>query len=233
MPVVVPHPQAMQLMTLNSLLMFDIVFIFFLFLVGVTCLVYYLPPPALGSFRKGTGAACSAATSASAVGPTNYSCGTTTTCTGETVRFRRYSVGSLLSANELTVGNHRFHNPVLAGAGSVVGVTGDGGDLLVTDCELEEILSLRGESPVLVAPPGFCACCAEQQQQQQLHLEQHLVENPLLLEAPVPQPTAAIAGVDYVQIEIERTAVDPAPPCCYVRAKDADIKECHGPIHDV
>ncbi|ETN67375.1 hypothetical protein AND_000817 [Anopheles darlingi] len=34
----------MQLMTFNSLLMFDIVFIFFLFLVGVTCLVYYLPP---------------------------------------------------------------------------------------------------------------------------------------------------------------------------------------------
>lgn len=31
-------------MTFNSLLMFDIVFIFFLFLVGVTCLVYYLPP---------------------------------------------------------------------------------------------------------------------------------------------------------------------------------------------
>ncbi|KFB41966.1 AGAP013276-PA-like protein [Anopheles sinensis] len=34
----------MQLMTFNSLLMFDIVFIFFLFLVCVTCLVYYLPP---------------------------------------------------------------------------------------------------------------------------------------------------------------------------------------------
>lgn len=34
----------MQLMTFNSLLMFDIVFVFFLFLVGVTCLVYYLPP---------------------------------------------------------------------------------------------------------------------------------------------------------------------------------------------
>ena len=36
----------MQLMTFNSLLMFDIVFIFFLFLIGVTCLVYYLPPKA-------------------------------------------------------------------------------------------------------------------------------------------------------------------------------------------
>ena len=32
-------------MTLNSLLMFDVVFIFFLFLVGVSCLVYYLPAP--------------------------------------------------------------------------------------------------------------------------------------------------------------------------------------------
>jgi hypothetical protein len=35
----------MQLMTFNSLLMFDIVFIFFLFLIAVTCLLYYLPPP--------------------------------------------------------------------------------------------------------------------------------------------------------------------------------------------
>lgn len=35
--------RTMQLMTLNSLLMFDLVFLFFLFLVGVSCLVYYLP----------------------------------------------------------------------------------------------------------------------------------------------------------------------------------------------
>lgn len=37
----------MQLLTFSldfSLLMFDIVFIFFLFLVAVTCLLYYLPP---------------------------------------------------------------------------------------------------------------------------------------------------------------------------------------------
>lgn len=33
----------MQLVAINSLLMFDVVFIFFLFLVGVSCLVYYLP----------------------------------------------------------------------------------------------------------------------------------------------------------------------------------------------
>jgi hypothetical protein len=31
-------------MTFNSLLMFDIVFIFFLFLIAVTCMLYYLPP---------------------------------------------------------------------------------------------------------------------------------------------------------------------------------------------
>lgn len=33
----------MQLMTINSLVMFDIVFVFFLFLVGISCLMYYLP----------------------------------------------------------------------------------------------------------------------------------------------------------------------------------------------
>uniref|UniRef100_A0A182FIW9 Uncharacterized protein n=1 Tax=Anopheles albimanus TaxID=7167 RepID=A0A182FIW9_ANOAL len=43
----------MQLMTFNSLLMFDIVFIFFLFLVGVTCLVYYLPPRELSPVSAG------------------------------------------------------------------------------------------------------------------------------------------------------------------------------------
>ncbi|KAF7282043.1 hypothetical protein GWI33_003471 [Rhynchophorus ferrugineus] len=37
-----PRP-VMRLLTWNSLIMFDIVFIFFLFLIGVTCLVYYLP----------------------------------------------------------------------------------------------------------------------------------------------------------------------------------------------
>ncbi|BES92231.1 Hypothetical protein NTJ_05039 [Nesidiocoris tenuis] len=34
----------MQLMVLNSLLMFDLVFMFFLFLVGVSCVLYYVPP---------------------------------------------------------------------------------------------------------------------------------------------------------------------------------------------
>ncbi|ERL91991.1 hypothetical protein D910_09313 [Dendroctonus ponderosae] len=33
----------MRLLTWNYLIMFDIAFVFFLFLVGVTCLVYYLP----------------------------------------------------------------------------------------------------------------------------------------------------------------------------------------------
>jgi hypothetical protein len=41
----------MQLMTFNSLLMFDIVFIFFLFLVAVTCLLYYLPPTKVSRHR--------------------------------------------------------------------------------------------------------------------------------------------------------------------------------------
>jgi len=37
----------MQLMALNALLLFDAIFIFFLFLVSVSCLLYYLPlvPP--------------------------------------------------------------------------------------------------------------------------------------------------------------------------------------------
>ena len=36
----------MQLLLLNSLLMFDLVFMFFLFLVGVSCVLYYVPPRA-------------------------------------------------------------------------------------------------------------------------------------------------------------------------------------------
>nr|XP_019564833.2 uncharacterized protein LOC109432930 [Aedes albopictus] len=226
----------MQLMTLNSLLMFDIVFIFFLFLVGVTCLVYYLPPPALSSIRKASNGGSQTVTT---------TCGTTTTCTGETVRFRRYSVGSLLSASDVAVGNHRFHSPLTADE-----------DLVANCGDLEEILSLRG-SPILVAtgpppppPAPFCSCCCvEHHQQRELQLlQQHLIENPHDL-APLVQvvegesgvgavSSAAVAtaidGVDYVQIEIERTsASDPVPPCCYVRAKDVDVRECHGPIHDV
>lgn len=44
-------------MTFNSLLMFDIVFVFFLFLVGVTCLVYYLPP-AKSSSNNSSASSC-------------------------------------------------------------------------------------------------------------------------------------------------------------------------------
>ncbi|XP_053692815.1 uncharacterized protein LOC128741181 [Sabethes cyaneus] len=231
----------MQLMTLNSLLMFDIVFIFFLFLVGVTCLVYYLPPPSLSAIRGSKGAACSGGGGSQAgLNVVRTTSGTTTTCTGETVRFRRYSVGSLLSAADVAVGNHRFHAPAVTGA-----------EELVADCSLEEILSLRG-SPILVPSPielqqqqqqqQLCACCLEHQQLlQQIEREQqqhHLVENPYdigLAAALQSQAStaAAVGEVDYVQIEIERTGPDPIPPCCYVRAKDADIKECHGPIHDV
>uniref|UniRef100_A0A182I9H1 Uncharacterized protein n=1 Tax=Anopheles arabiensis TaxID=7173 RepID=A0A182I9H1_ANOAR len=63
----------MQLMTFNSLLMFDIVFIFFLFLVGVTCLVYYLPPRELtphdqsSSFCSSSSSSSSSSTSSSPV----------------------------------------------------------------------------------------------------------------------------------------------------------------------
>lgn len=41
----------MQLMALNALLLFDAIFIFFLFLVSVSCLLYYLPlvPPTRSS----------------------------------------------------------------------------------------------------------------------------------------------------------------------------------------
>uniref|UniRef100_A0A182SN37 Uncharacterized protein n=1 Tax=Anopheles maculatus TaxID=74869 RepID=A0A182SN37_9DIPT len=68
----------MQLMTFNSLLMFDIVFIFFLFLVGVTCLVYYLPPRELtphdGSASPQPPTACSAFPSPASGGPLVRGC---------------------------------------------------------------------------------------------------------------------------------------------------------------
>ncbi|KAI5713364.1 hypothetical protein M8J76_016284 [Diaphorina citri] len=45
----------MQLVVLNSFIMFDIVFLFFLFLIGVSCLVYYLPPTSsTSSLRSST-----------------------------------------------------------------------------------------------------------------------------------------------------------------------------------
>lgn len=53
----------MQLMTFNSLLMFDIVFVFFLFLVGVTCLVYYMPPVSLRSSASASSASSSSSSS--------------------------------------------------------------------------------------------------------------------------------------------------------------------------
>uniref|UniRef100_A0A182UZM5 Uncharacterized protein n=1 Tax=Anopheles merus TaxID=30066 RepID=A0A182UZM5_ANOME len=62
----------MQLMTFNSLLMFDIVFIFFLFLVGVTCLVYYLPPRELTPHDQSS-SFCSSSSSSSSSSSTSSS----------------------------------------------------------------------------------------------------------------------------------------------------------------
>uniref|UniRef100_A0A182YEW6 Uncharacterized protein n=1 Tax=Anopheles stephensi TaxID=30069 RepID=A0A182YEW6_ANOST len=71
----------MQLMTFNSLLMFDIVFIFFLFLVGVTCLVYYLPPRELTPHDVSAASSppppCSAFPSPASGGPLVRGCAST------------------------------------------------------------------------------------------------------------------------------------------------------------
>jgi len=59
----------MQLLVLNAFIMFDVVFIFFLFLVGVSCLAYYLP-----STRRSTADLDAGAPSAAAAATVPLAC---------------------------------------------------------------------------------------------------------------------------------------------------------------
>lgn len=128
-------------MTFNSLLMFDIVFVFFLFLVGVTCLVYYLPPARTTAAKS---------------------------CRHHSHYHHHHSL------------THRLHR-------SDCGGNSGGGGL---------------SSPANIA--DNCSATVE-----------FFTTNPK-------------------SIDVEKVAATSASPqCCYVKAKQCDIKQCTGPVQDV
>ncbi|XP_049548222.1 uncharacterized protein LOC125959438 [Anopheles darlingi] len=263
----------MQLMTFNSLLMFDIVFIFFLFLVGVTCLVYYLPPRELPPPPLVPSAASD---------HNDHPTTTHTTAAG----------GTITCAHHQHRRHHQhLHHGCIERCGHRSPVAGDvavapaAGGMMVQSCAAAaRRISGEGGTPVLVqnersttagsSPSGnpmesdsFGAsqgrrlerplrleCCSVADRQQ----------GGTSVETPPPayheqrlelgccnsnQPGQQLQFERFVQIEVDSSSIDggggvsskvaaaaaaaAATPCCYVRAKASDIKECHGPICDV
>jgi hypothetical protein len=189
----------MQLMTFNSLLMFDIVFVFFLFLVGVTCLVYYLPPNMKKTSYSGNGRAGS---SSSSMENTTYhdSRYRVPNCRENLLYYRTYDQPLPNESSQLS------------GDTNGSGVGGSGSNNSSTSIEIEK--SGPTTTSLLVKK---CSCSER----------------------------VNVDSANFVQIEIERTRTpkriyskinhntNKIPQCCYVKAKDCDIKECTGPIHNV
>uniref|UniRef100_A0A182NAE7 Uncharacterized protein n=1 Tax=Anopheles dirus TaxID=7168 RepID=A0A182NAE7_9DIPT len=291
----------MQLMTFNSLLMFDIVFIFFLFLVGVTCLVYYLPPRELAHDPQPPPSAtpCSAFPSPASGGPLVRGCASAARrISGEggtpIILVQHHHQQQQQQSHEQQ--QQQQQRVVLADAVDPAEPTRnrpppaaqypyptlrivDGGaaheaqqqqqqqEVLLLDCSLEDIIALRRMATVLGSAEPCRSCCCQYQPPQQIGVDRWT--SGAAPHAPSPTPLENQLQeyetdeqdeerVEYVRIEIERsssagaggkcpvavlTAAAPPPPCagepasmpacCYVRAKETDIRACRGPIHDV
>lgn len=166
----------MQLMTFNSLLMFDIVFVFFLFLVGVTCLVYYLPPA-----RSATSKSC------------------------------RHHSHYHHQHHSLT---HRIHrecggggggnNSSICSSGSSGGNSGGSISASSSGCSSGSYSSANNSSTTNIV--DNCSATVE-------------------FFTPISRPINVM--------EKMVTTSSASPQCCYVKAKQCDVKKCTGPVQDV
>lgn len=168
----------MQLMTFNSLLMFDIVFVFFLFLVGVTCLVYYLPPA-----RSATSKNC-----------------------------RHHSHYHHSQHQSLT---HRIHRECGSGGGisSSGGAGGSGSGSSGGGCG-----SISGSS-------GYSSGSYISANNSSTT---NIVDN---CSATVEFFTPVSRPINVMEKMVATSSA--SPQCCYVKAKQCDVKKCTGPVQDV
>jgi hypothetical protein len=189
-------------MTFNSLLMFDIVFVFFLFLVGVTCLVYYLPP----NMKKTN---------------TNYSYnGRGNHMENITYHNSRYRTPN---CRENLLYYRTYDQPLPSPTGGACGGAAGGGSMV---------------SPQAGPSTGYDSASTS------IDIERVPATN-LLVKKCSCSERVNVDSANFVQIEIERTRTpkriyskinhntNKIPQCCYVKAKDFDIKESNGPIHNV
>lgn len=203
---------AMQLMTFNSLLMFDIVFVFFLFLVGVTCLVYYLPPTSTRS---------SSATSASAAAKP---------CRHHHLNGGHYSALHHHCAGAQRMSTHREHGFAAAAVLSSVECDTDVADVATTGDRRGAASGSRGGSgsatiEFFTATAATAAKFAD---------EGLLIERPSGVGAGRSQlATEATATVATTSSWGGGTRT--VPQCCYVKEKwqKGATRKCQAPVHEV
>lgn len=203
----------MQLMTFNSLLMFDIVFVFFLFLVGVTCLVYYMPPAS----SRSSPSASSTSTSSSLISNSGSSHSdisasvATKKCrhfghSYQALHHHHHMRDHYASANRMAT--HREHGFAAAAVLSSV------------DCELPEVAELgvkrddrfresRSGSATIEFFTATAATAAKFADEGRL-----LVERPATC-VQMPEATATVATTSGEAGGATRTV----PQCCYVKEK--------------
>lgn len=206
----------MQLMLFNSLLMFDIVFIFFLFLIGVTCVLYYLPPSVRKSSNK------------SSRMRNNKSNNNNNTNNSNIENYESYTYQSKCRRNTYT-------NELVAAENC------DQTRLTCTDNEndLRSIImtnssnsssrrsnndqnnTYNSEDTVVRINENFmrhtCNC------NRNLNTTNKVSNSGITLMQIKPSEP------QLIEVEIERTN----SLSCYVKAKDFDIRDCNGPVFDV
>lgn len=187
--------------------MFDIVFIFFLFLVGVTCILYYLPPNVRKphSSRQRSKSGLYSSDSNYHGGGTSYSCNDRTDYEIYYKRRRSTYTNELAKCDELAAGCCSEQDEA-ASAAAAASLSQFSKSKTSIDCVVRV-----NENCVCVSSSGTSAYCGEQ---------------PLPL--PLPPPPSPS---ELIEVEIERT--NNSKLSCYVQAKDFDIKNCNGPVFDV
>lgn len=208
--------------------MFDIVFIFFLFLVGVTCILYYLPP----SVRKSAGRHRSHSASNNKTSDDDNYC-----------RHQCYHSPNISHHNTTNISRCDYEIYYKRRRSTYT-------NELAAQCN--DLSAYESDSSAAFSP----ASSSQQQKTKSVDCVVRVNENYVCVSSSsnniaggdgnsdaglATVPPQAISQCELIEMEIERTNNVATVPAIittskssnYVKAKDFDIKNCNGPIFDV
>lgn len=216
----------MQLMLFNSLLMFDIVFIFFLFLIGVTCVLYYLPPSVRKSSNKGMRMRNSNNNNGN--NKSNSTNSSSNNTNNDIENYESYTYQSKCRrntyTNELAAENcdQMFlkctdNDNDLRSMTNINKIRRNNDQNIRTSNTYNE----NSEDTVVRIDENFmrhtCNC-----NNRNINISKASTSGITLMQIKPSEP-------QLIEVEIERTN----SLSCYVKAKDFDIRDCNGPVFDV
>lgn len=222
----------MQLMLFNSLLMFDIVFIFFLFLIGVTCVLYYLPPSVRKSSNKGmrmrnaSSNSCNGTNNINKSNSFNNMNNNSNITNNDIENYETYTYQSKCRRNTYT-------NELVTAA---------------ENCDEMFLKSVDNENDLRYSMTNFSSKGRRNNDQNSsedtvVRINENFVRHTcncnnrnIVNMNNIARSSSGITLMQIkpsepqlIEVEIERTN----SLSCYVKAKDFDIKDCNGPVFDV